>query len=111
MADSDNNKIKHDDGEGEVLTKRRIVTKEPPLYRVILLNDHYTTMEFVVQILQMVFHKNELEAEEIMLNVHQRGAGTAGIYTKEIAETKTAVVHQLAKENQYPLRCTIEPDV
>lgn len=89
--------------------KERTRTTEPPLYKVILLNDDYTTMEFVVHVLEAVFHKGLTEAQQIMLAVHRDGKGIAGIYTKEIAETKVAVVHQIARQNEYPLKCTIEP--
>ena len=96
-------------GSEGVLTKDRVKTKEPPSYRVILMNDHYTTMEFVVMILETVFHKSADEAKRIMMNVHEHGSGTAGVFPKEIAETKVAIVHQLAKQNDYPLRCRLEP--
>ena len=82
----------------------------PRRYKVILLNDNYTSMEFVVLVLRSVFHKAQSEAETIMLSVHERGAGVAGIYTKEIAETKVALVHHLARQNEFPLRCTMEPE-
>ena len=82
--------------------------EEPPMYRVMLLNDDYTTMEFVVSVLESIFHKSRHEATKIMLNVHNDGVGVAGIYTREICETKIAVVHELAKKNEYPLRCSIE---
>lgn len=84
--------------------------QEPPLYRVLLHNDDYTTMDFVVMILQTVFHKNTEEATRIMLNVHHQGIGIAGIYTREIAETKVAIVHQMAKQHQFPLRCSLEKE-
>ena len=99
---------KHDT-EGEVLTEEQVQTKEPPLYRVILLNDDYTTMEFVVLVLESVFRKSAAEAEAIMISVHEKGAGLAGIFTKEIAETKIATVHHLARQNEYPLKCSMEP--
>jgi ATP-dependent Clp protease adaptor protein ClpS len=89
-------------------TKKRL--KRPRLYRVILLNDDYTTMEFVVLILTHVFHHGESTAHAIMLNIHQTGAGIAGIYTHEIAETKVQQVMELAQQNEYPLQCTMEPD-
>ena len=84
--------------------------QEPPRYRVLLHNDDYTTMDFVVMILQTVFHKNTEEATRIMLNVHHQGIGIAGIYTREIAETKVAIVHQMAKQHQFPLRCSLEKE-
>jgi ATP-dependent Clp protease adaptor protein ClpS len=81
---------------------------EPPLYKVLLHNDDYTSMEFVVSILEQVFQKNHEEATRIMFNVHEQGIGVAGIYTKEICETKVAVVHDLARRNEFPLRCSME---
>ena len=93
----------------ELVAKAKPKVKEPPMYRVLLLNDHYTTMEFVVQILEQVFNRTPAEAQQIMLTVHQRGAGTAGVYTKEIAETKIAIVHHLAEQNEFPLKCSMEP--
>jgi len=81
---------------------------EPPLYKVLLHNDDYTSMEFVVSILEQIFQKNHAEATRIMLNVHEQGVGVAGIYTKEICETKIAVVHDLARRNEFPLRCSME---
>ncbi|WP_448872322.1 ATP-dependent Clp protease adapter ClpS [Desulfobulbus propionicus] len=94
----------------KVETNSREVLQEPPLYKVLLHNDDYTTMDFVVMILQTVFSKNTEEATRIMLNVHHQGIGIAGIYTREIAETKIAVVHQMARQHQFPLRCSLEKD-
>jgi ATP-dependent Clp protease adaptor protein ClpS len=93
-----------------VETRNREQLQEPPLYKVLLHNDDYTTMDFVVMILQTVFHKSTDEATRIMLNVHHQGVGIAGIYTREIGETKVAIVHRLAKRNQFPLRCSLEKD-
>ncbi len=90
----------------EVKPKKK--TRRPRLYKVLLLNDDYTTMDFVVYILETVFHKPHEEAVRIMLHVHQRGMGVCGVYTKEIAETKVSMVHDLARKNQYPLRCIME---
>jgi len=84
--------------------------KRPPLYRVLLLNDDYTTMEFVVLVLTSVFHLSEEKATEIMLHVHQRGAGVCGVYTREIAESKVEQVKQLSEQHEHPLQCTMEPD-
>jgi ATP-dependent Clp protease adaptor protein ClpS len=81
---------------------------EPPMYRVMLLNDDYTTMEFVVEVLRSVFQKSPEEATRIMLNVHQSGVGVCGVYTFEVAETKVDTVHSLAKEHGHPLKCTME---
>lgn len=85
--------------------------QRPPLYRVVLLNDNYTTMEFVVLVLQTVFQHSEEKAAQIMMHVHQKGAGICGVYTREIAETKVAQVMEFAKQNEHPLQCTMEPDV
>ena len=84
--------------------------KEPPMYKVLLHNDHYTTMEFVVEILMYVFHKPIEAATRIMLNVHKNGIGICGSYTYEVAETKVETVHSLAVENGYPLKCTMEKE-
>ena len=84
--------------------------KKPPLYRVLLLNDDYTTMEFVVLVLQSIFSHSEEKAAQIMLHVHQKGVGICGIYTREIAESKVEQVIAYAKQNEHPLQCTMEPD-
>ena len=84
--------------------------KRPPLYRVLLLNDDYTTMEFVIQVLTTIFHHSEEKAAQIMLHVHQKGAGICGIYTREVAESKVEQVRQLAEQSEHPLQCTMEPD-
>src|SRR5207249_1731232 len=83
-------------------------TKPPPLYKVLFHNDDYTTMEFVVWVLQAVFHHDETTATEIMLHVHRRGIGVAGVYSREIAETRVAEVEQLARAHEFPLRCSVE---
>ncbi len=93
---------------GSVLTEDIVETKEPPLYKVLLHNDDYTTMEFVVSILENIFQKSRQEATRIMLSVHTEGVGIAGIYTREIGETKIAIVHELAKKHEFPLRCSME---
>lgn len=98
----------HNDQEGSVVTEHILEVKEPQLYKVLLHNDDYTTMEFVISILETIFHKSPNDAAQIMLNVHNEGVGIAGIYTKEICETKISVVHQLAKKNEFPLRCSME---
>lgn len=84
--------------------------KRPPLYRVVLLNDDYTTMEFVIEVLQSIFNHSQEQAAEIMLHVHQKGAGVCGIFTREIAETKVEQVVQYAQKNKHPLQCTMEPE-
>ena len=87
---------------------KREELEEPPLYRVLLLNDDYTTMEFVVEVLRYVFHKTIEQDTRIMLNVHQNGVGVCGVYPYEIAETKVNTVDALARERGFPLKCTME---
>ena len=91
-----------------VVTETEKKVKKPPLYKVLLHNDDYTTKEFVVQVLQYVFHRENTEAIQIMLHVHKKGIGVAGVYTYELAETKVALVEGLAQKNEYPLKCTME---
>ena len=80
------------------------------MFKVLLHNDDYTTMEFVVEILMYVFHKTVDDATRIMLNVHQKGIGVCGVYTHDVAETKVETVHRLARENGHPLKCTMESE-
>lgn len=87
-----------------------IRVKKPRKYKVILHNDDYTTMEFVILVLKVVFHKTLAEAEKIMMEVHNKGHGVCGIYSYEIAESKAKKVENMAKEQQHPLKCTIEPE-
>jgi ATP-dependent Clp protease adaptor protein ClpS len=84
-------------------------TKEPDMYKVVLHNDDYTTKEFVVEVLQTVFHKQAIEATKIMMDVHKRGKGVVGVYTWDIAQTKVVQVRQMAKAREFPLKCTVEP--
>jgi ATP-dependent Clp protease adaptor protein ClpS len=93
---------------GEVLEKTRPKTQKPPLYKVILHNDDYTTMQFVVEILESVFQKSPAEAHRIMLKVHMEGIGVCGAYPHEVAETKVALVHDRAREHGFPLRASME---
>ena len=93
-----------------VVTESRAKLKKPPLYKVLLHNDNFTTMEFVVYILETVFNRSETEAVRIMLQVHTEGIGVAGTYTKEIAEMKVAKVMSLAQAHEYPLLCTTEEE-
>jgi len=94
----------------EVIEKPRAKTKKPKLYKVILHNDDYTTMEFVVHILETVFNKPTVEAFRIMLHVHRQGRGLCGAYTYEVAETKVATVHDLAQRSGFPLRASMEQE-
>ncbi|GHV45953.1 ATP-dependent Clp protease adapter protein ClpS [Spirochaetia bacterium] len=93
----------------EVADKTRKKLKEPEEFRVILLNDHYTTMEFVVDILISIFHKSEDEAYRIMMDVHRKHKGMVGVYPWDIARTKVDQVHAAARQNEFPLRCIVEP--
>jgi len=101
---------------GKTLTKQkqkdqdqeRVDLDEPSRFKVLLHNDDYTTMDFVVMILQAVFNKDMATATEIMLNVHKKGVGVAGTYTRDVAETKVAAVHELSRKNEHPLKCTME---
>ncbi len=102
-----------DDGNGHgtgVATRTRVKTKKPSMYKVLMLNDDYTPMEFVVHVLERFFGKNREEATQIMLHVHQRGVGVCGVYTYEVAETKVTQVMDLARQQQHPLQCTLEKD-
>jgi ATP-dependent Clp protease adaptor protein ClpS len=96
--------------EGAVLEKTSGKTDRPRLYRVILHNDDYTTMEFVLTILEAIFNKSPAEAYRVMMHVHTRGAGVAGVYTHEVAETKVTLTHGCAREAGHPLRCSMEPE-
>jgi ATP-dependent Clp protease adaptor protein ClpS len=107
-----------DSGPGEnlperqsgLLLKPRPKTRKPNMYKVLLLNDDYTPMEFVVHILERFFNKNKQEATDIMLHVHRRGVGICGIFTYEIAETKVAQVMDFARASEQPLQCTMEKE-
>ena len=96
--------------EEDVGSQTDIDVDEPPMYKVMLLNDDYTTMEFVVEVLIYVFQKSSEEAMQIMLNVHRIGIGICGVYPYEIAETKVETVEDLARENGFPLKCIMERD-
>ena len=96
------------DAGGELKERIRTEKKEPPLFRVVLLNDDYTTMEFVLEVLESVFQKSPAEAYQIMMHVHVNGRGIAGIYPWEVAETKTDTVESLAREAGFPLKAVTE---
>ena len=95
---------------GEILERTKQVTKKPDLYKVVLLNDDYTTMDFVIEILETIFHKQPAEAHRIMMMVHTQGKGLCGVYPFEVAETKVATVIDRARENGFPLRAAMEPE-
>jgi ATP-dependent Clp protease adaptor protein ClpS len=96
--------------DGEVLERTKLETKKPELFKVLLLNDDYTTMDFVVEILETVFNKAPAEAYRIMMAVHTQGQGLCGVYPFEVAETKVATVVELARGQGFPLRATMEPE-
>ncbi|MDB5478239.1 MAG: clpS [Alphaproteobacteria bacterium] len=105
MARPVNNNEAYEDG---LAVKVRVKTKKPSMYKVLLLNDDFTPMEFVIYVLERVFRKNREEANDIMLKVHEDGVGVAGVYTYEVAETKVDQVMTLARKNEHPLQCTME---
>ena len=95
-------------GQGQVLTVKKTRQAKPPMYAVVLLNDDYTPMEFVVWILRGIFHKTEAEATKLMLQIHNHGRGVCGIYTHDVARSKAAQVENVAKRAEHPLACIIE---
>jgi ATP-dependent Clp protease adaptor protein ClpS len=108
-GNNDNNGGAGGNGSGTaVITRTRTQTRKPSMYRVLLLNDDYTPMEFVVTVLRRYFNKNNEEANSIMLHVHQHGVGECGIYTYEVAETKVTQVMDFARKHQHPLQCIME---
>ena len=94
--------------ESDTGVRQKPKLQEPRLFRVILHNDNYTTMDFVVQVIMAVFHKPAAEATKIMLDVHKKGVGVVGVYTRDIAATKVSQVHEMARQNEYPLRASFE---
>jgi ATP-dependent Clp protease adaptor protein ClpS len=114
MKDKDGNGNGQGGGTGGVgtgiVTKTRPKTKKPSLYKVLLLNDDYTPMEFVVHILEKIFGKTREEAVEVMLHVHRHGVGVCGVFTYEVAETKVTQVIEFARRHQHPLQCTMEKE-
>ncbi|MGI3169337.1 ATP-dependent Clp protease adapter ClpS [Pseudooceanicola sp. C21-150M6] len=101
---------KDDDGDISVVTDTKPRTKRPPLYKVLLLNDDYTPMEFVVAVLERFFGMSHAQAFEIMLTVHKKGVAVVGVFSHEIAETKVAQVMDFARQHQHPLQCTMEKE-
>ncbi|XDB00266.1 ATP-dependent Clp protease adapter ClpS [Sulfitobacter sp. LCG007] len=99
-----------DDGDTSILTKTAPKTKRPPLYKVLLLNDDFTPMEFVVHVLERFFHLSHAQAFDIMLTVHKQGLAVVGVFSHEIAETKVAQVMDFARRHQHPLQCTMEKE-
>lgn len=98
------------DDEGDLaVAPAKPKTKRPPLYRVVLLNDDYTPMEFVIEVLEHFFSMSREKATQVMLAVHTQGKGVCGIYTRDVAETKAELVNQAARDNGHPLLCEVEP--
>lgn len=108
MSDKDRNN--RDDRETGIVVKPKPKTKKPAMYKVLLLNDDYTPMEFVVHVLERFFNKNREEATQIMMHVHRRGVGVCGVYTYEVAETKVTQVIDFARRHDHPLQCTLEKE-
>jgi ATP-dependent Clp protease adaptor protein ClpS len=99
-----------DSPDSHVLVEERPQTKKPPMYKVLILNDDYTPMEFVVHVLERFFQKNRDEATQIMLHVHRKGVGVCGVFTHEVAETKVTLVMDFCRNNEQPLQCTMEKE-
>ena len=115
MRDTRDGDGKVGDGSGNgtgtgLITKTRPKTKKPSLYKVLILNDDYTPMEFVVHVLERFFNKGREEATRIMLHVHHKGVGICGVFTYEVAETKVAQVMDFSRQHQHPLQCTMEKE-
>ncbi|MFM9889538.1 MAG: ATP-dependent Clp protease adapter ClpS [Rickettsiales bacterium] len=101
--------LTHGDSD-TLVAEPQVKTKRPPMYKVILLNDDYTPMDFVVLVLEQVFHRAHTDALQVMLEIHQKGAGIAGVFTRDVAETKADQVVEYARINDYPLQCTLESE-
>ena len=97
-------------GDGLALQEAKPALKRPDMYRVLLINDDYTPMDFVIMLLQSVFRKDHEAATQIMMHVHTKGVGVCGAYTREVAETKVRTVMDLSQQGEHPLQCTMEPD-
>lgn len=114
MADNNEGSNNGDSANPGAEEKFRVQTRprvqEPRMYRVLILNDHYTTMDFVVEVLVGIFNKSASEATKLMLDVHKKGAGMCGVYTYDVASSKIDKVHTLARERQFPLKCSCEPE-
>lgn len=108
MSDDDKFDDDNDDLGTSVITRTRTKVQKPSLYRVLLLNDDYTPMEFVIHVLERFFQKNEEEATQIMLHVHNAGVGECGVFTYEVAETKVTQVMDFSRKHQHPLQCVME---
>ncbi len=98
----------NDNTQDELKLKPKPRLDEPKMYRVIMHNDHYTTMDFVIEVIMKVFNKSAAEATKIMLDIHKKGKGLCGIYTYDLAATKISIVHRMARQSEYPLKCSYE---
>ena len=110
VCNTNNNNKPNEDLEGGILTQEKIKTKKPSLYKVLMLNDDYTPMEFVIEVLEKYFGKGTEEATQIMLHVHQKGIGICGVYTYDIAETKAVQVTNYARKYEHPLQLQLEKE-
>ena len=110
LMSEENNDTGGDDGQTGVVVQTKPKTKKPSMYKVLMLNDDYTPMEFVVMLLEQVFEKSPSAATQLMLQIHRAGHGVAGVYVLQIAETKVGTVHKLAEQYGYPLRAGIEKE-
>ena len=110
MAQENTPEHEHEHDHGLAVEHARPEVVRPPLYQVVLLNDDFTPMDFVVMVLEQVFNKSREQATAIMLHIHRRGVGVCGVYTYEVAETKVALVMDAAKKHQHPLQCIMEKD-
>ena len=108
--DDGNNDRDNGDTDHGIAVKSRTKPKKPAMYKVLMLNDDYTPMEFVIHVLEQFFNRGHEDATRIMLHVHQKGVGVCGVYTYEVAETKINQTMELAQQHQHPLQCTIEKD-
>jgi ATP-dependent Clp protease adaptor protein ClpS len=100
----------HGQGQDDIAVANNVKVQLPRRYQVLMHNDDFTTMEFVISVLMKIFHKSYQEAQGIMTQVHKKGAGICGIYTKEVAEMKVVQVHRFARQNKYPLKCSTIPE-
>lgn len=98
----------HQHREDVMVAEPKAKAKKPPMFKVVMLNDDYTPMDFVVQVLKEVFHKNQEDALGVMMEIHQRGSGICGVYTRDVAETKAELTLTVARRHEYPLQCRVE---
>jgi ATP-dependent Clp protease adaptor protein ClpS len=107
---ADRKEVQDPGRSGLLLAEPEVKTKRPPYFKVVLVNDDYTPMDFVVFLLKDIFHKNHEEAVAVMLDIHQKGEGICGVYTRDVAETKAELVITISRRNEYPLQCRVEKE-